>query len=154
MGAVVEIWFESLIPFLLKDSHIVHWLEVLQSPNKDNTLPFDKSSATFWQEMRWCHFDLSSLSLFWFYGLDKTALWNGWVLCTLSNASKQRLHTQKVEVFWPQLFFNFGSIFWVYHSRLYYSNFQRWFSGIFGPLRMSYLTSLKFKLNSQVFKII
>ena len=25
MGAVVEIWFESLIPFLLKDSHIVHW---------------------------------------------------------------------------------------------------------------------------------
>ena len=24
MGAVVEIWFESLIPFLLKDSHIVH----------------------------------------------------------------------------------------------------------------------------------
>ena len=26
MGAVVEIWFESLIPFLLKDSHIVHWL--------------------------------------------------------------------------------------------------------------------------------
>ena len=23
MGAVVEIWFESLIPFLLKDSHIV-----------------------------------------------------------------------------------------------------------------------------------
>ena len=26
MGAVVEIWFESLIPFLLKDSHIVHWV--------------------------------------------------------------------------------------------------------------------------------
>ena len=26
MGAVVEIWFESLIPFLLKDSHIVQWL--------------------------------------------------------------------------------------------------------------------------------
>ena len=25
MRAVVEIWFESLIPFLLKDSHIVHW---------------------------------------------------------------------------------------------------------------------------------
>ena len=25
MGAVVEIWFESLIPFLLKDSHIVQW---------------------------------------------------------------------------------------------------------------------------------
>ena len=25
MGAVVKIWFESLIPFLLKDSHIVHW---------------------------------------------------------------------------------------------------------------------------------
>ena len=28
MGAVVEIWFESLIPFLLKDSHIVQWLNV------------------------------------------------------------------------------------------------------------------------------
>ena len=26
MGAVVEIWFEYLIPFLLKDSHIVHWV--------------------------------------------------------------------------------------------------------------------------------
>ena len=26
MGAVVEIWFESLIPFLLKDCHIVQWL--------------------------------------------------------------------------------------------------------------------------------
>ena len=26
MGAVVEIWFESLIPFLLKDSHIVQWV--------------------------------------------------------------------------------------------------------------------------------
>ena len=25
MGAVVEIWFESLNPFLLKDSHIVQW---------------------------------------------------------------------------------------------------------------------------------
>ena len=28
MGAVVEIWFESLIPFLLKDSHIVHWEQI------------------------------------------------------------------------------------------------------------------------------
>ena len=27
MGAVVEIWFESLIPFLLKDSHIVQCIE-------------------------------------------------------------------------------------------------------------------------------
>ena len=26
MGAVAEIWFKSLIPFLLKDSHIVQWL--------------------------------------------------------------------------------------------------------------------------------
>ena len=33
MGAVVEIWFESLIPFLLKDSHIVHWLPS-HSPGK------------------------------------------------------------------------------------------------------------------------
>ena len=29
MGAVVEIWFESLIPFLLKDSHIVQRLCML-----------------------------------------------------------------------------------------------------------------------------
>ena len=29
MGAVVEIWFEYLIPFLLKDSHIVQWFNQL-----------------------------------------------------------------------------------------------------------------------------
>ena len=31
MGAVVEIWFESLIPFLLKDSHIVQWGSLTQN---------------------------------------------------------------------------------------------------------------------------
>ena len=30
MGAVVEIWFESLIPFLLKDSLIVHWIVLVK----------------------------------------------------------------------------------------------------------------------------
>jgi len=32
MGAVVEIWFEYLIPFLLKDSHIVQWLTTTTRP--------------------------------------------------------------------------------------------------------------------------
>ena len=36
MGAVVEIWFEYLIPFLLKDSHIVHWK--LNHPIRNNGL--------------------------------------------------------------------------------------------------------------------
>ena len=37
MGAVVEIWFEYLIPFLLKDSHIVHCEDPFR-PIKQGTL--------------------------------------------------------------------------------------------------------------------
>ena len=57
MGAVVEIWFESLIPFLLKDSHIVQWctmcffLTFLLYAEKENEnhfhfLPFSQDVST------------------------------------------------------------------------------------------------------------
>ena len=35
MGAVVEIWFEYLIPFLLKDSHIVQCLLSRKTSDKN-----------------------------------------------------------------------------------------------------------------------
>ena len=60
MGAVVEIWFKSLIPFLLKDSHIVQcgnkpWLVILtidiikQSLTKSifNSCSFQHQEETF-----------------------------------------------------------------------------------------------------------